>query len=167
MRRAILLATLFTAAVVGAFHQSTGAAQAAPTCTITHQFDDTFAQQGWFISNNGTLTAHCTSKWYVKFQAQCSATGGSGFSACVNNYQCVNQIACTPNTNGWGSGTTHTYGPSGTPTGFSDYWDNGDGFNQSGGVCDYVWRTKEIFRTGDTNVLISSAFSPESSGTCV
>lgn len=162
MRR-IILAALIVAGI--AFLAAAPAAEAVPSCTITSQFDSTFVIQGWQVGNNGTLTAHCSSRWYVKFQAQCSATGGTGFSQCVNNYQCVTQAACTPNSNGWGAGTTHTYGPSGTPTGFSDLWDNGDGFNQPGGVCDYHWRTKEIFRTGDTNDLITTAFSPE--GVCV
>jgi hypothetical protein len=161
MRRLLLLPLLVLAALA-----YTPSAQAAATCTVTHQFDSTYAQLDvppidWLVGNNGTLTAHCSTKWYVQFTAQCK-TGVLTYSQCITNLQCANAPACTGNSQGWGAGTTHTYGPSGTPVGFSDLWDSADGFTKSGSICDYIWRVKEVFKNGiDGTTIGSASFAPE------
>ena len=171
MKRRLLLLAIATTigAWLGGFHEwaHPHTAQATPTCTITQQFASTQAVDNqpppntWTVLVGPTLTASCTTKWYVTFTAQCK-TGHTAYQQCITNQLCPFASVCTPNTLGWGAGTTHSYDePSGTPAGFTGYWDNGDGFTQAGSVCDYIWRIREAFKNGNDNTIIATAFSPE------
>lgn len=158
-RLLILIAVLVAAASIG-----TPAAQANPTCTITTQFSSTQATDdgtNWLVLIAPRMTASCTSAWYVTFTAQCF--DGGAWAQCVTNQLC-NLPSCTT---GWSPGTTHTYDETtGTPTGFTGYWDNGDGLTSSRPVCHYKWRVREAFRRKSDNFLITTAFSPDSAVTC-
>lgn len=175
MNRKLLLIIL--AALIGAwlggFHEwaHPHKAHAAATCTITQQFTTTSAVDNqpppntWTVLVGPTLTASCTPRWYVTFTPQCK-TGHTSYTRCITNDLCPFATACAPNTYGWGAGTTHSYDePTGTPTGFTGYWDNGDGFTQTGSVCDYIWRIRERFINGTDGTTITTLYSPE--GFCV
>ena len=142
--------------------------QATPSCTVTEQFASTQIGHDdpppdWTLLIAPTMTASCTSKWYVSFTPHCKITRGS-YQACGVNVLCGFVTSCTPNSVGWGAGTTHTYDePTHTPQGFTGYWNEADGFNQPGDVCDYTWRVKESFKNGLDNTLITTKFTPETS----
>lgn len=164
MKRRILILLVFLAGLVGGFHEWTPPAQAAATCTVNQQFTTTDASIdsfGWNVLTGPTLTAHCSTKWYVVFTAQCAGPHIL-YHQCITNQLCNTAPACTGNTNGWGAGTTHSYDePSGTPPGFTGYWDNGDGFTENGTICDWTWRIREQFRNGFDGSLIKVDYSPE------
>jgi len=160
----------FIAGLLAGLLFSTAPAEAAPTCTVTQQFASTqighdIPPIDWTLLIAPTMTASCSSKWYVSFTPQCK-TGHTSYQACGVNVLCGFADSCTPNQVGWGAGTTHTYDePSGTPQGFTGYWNAADGFNQPGDVCDYVWRVKETFKNGYDNTLITTKFTPETTCT--
>lgn len=167
MKRAVTVLLVLLVAVAGALVH-TSRADATPSCTITQQFTTTdpfYSAGDWSVIVGPTMTAHCTSRWYVTFVPQCK-TGHTNYAQCIDNVLCNVATACTPNQLGWGAGTTHSYDePTSSPPGFTGYWDNGDGFNKSGTVCDYIWRIKEVFKNGNDNSVITNAFSPE--GFCI
>lgn len=170
MKRRILIA-IGVAAFIGGFHEWTVPAHAAASCTVTTQFSSTQVTNGnpppdtWTVLTAPTLTASCSTKWYVVFTAQCAGPH-IAYHQCITNQQCQTAPTCTPNLNGWGAGTTHSYDePSGTPAGFTGYWNNGDGFTETGNVCDWTWRIREQFRNGFDQSLIKTTYSPE--GFCI
>jgi hypothetical protein len=157
LRRIGLVTLLAAATLVGGFHEWAHPhnAQAAASCTITDQFDQTSATidtaGNWVVVTNPTLTASCTTKWYVSFTPQCK-TGHTNYQQCITNQLCQTAPLCTGNAQGWGAGTSHTY---------NETTQSPPGFTQSGNVCDYIWRIREVFRNGFDNTVIATAFSPE------
>ncbi len=159
MKRLLVLIAVFVAGVI-----NTPVAEANPTCTITTQFSSTQATDdgtNWIVLVAPKMTASCTSAWYVTFTAQCF--DGGAWAQCVTNQLCV-PPSCTT---GWTVGSSHTYNETtGTPAGFTGYWDNGDGLTSSRPVCAYKWRIREAFRRKSDDFLITTALSPDSTVTC-
>jgi hypothetical protein len=152
------------AVLVGLAAFNAPVAEANPTCTITAQFDSTQSTDdgtNWLVLLTNKMTASCTSAWYVTFTAQCF--DGGVWAQCITNQLC-NYPSCTA---GWTPGSTHTYNETtGSPPGFTGYWDNGDGLTSSRPTCHYKWRIRESFRRKSDAFLITTAFSPDSTVTC-
>jgi len=166
MRR--ILTTCFILGLPAGILFSTTPAEATASCTVTHQFTYTFASDdgtNWILGvtadqGNG-FNIYCGEPWRIAFKAQYKA-GGTWHLGVTNTLEFPNY---NTNLHYATNQFVQFYTAPETPTGFTGYWDNGDGLLSPRLICHYPWRIHEaVFGVGQSD--LADYYTPPSPVTC-